>query len=116
MNLHDLKIIENKENSHKCKGLFFRGYDSTYFSGDRLEHRQGIRFLKSKSCKKGCCDYLWEYINDTPEEVAYLDTIETGGLYELKIIDFTRDRETGYMDDYTVGIVKIEENNDKKSN
>lgn len=112
--LKELKIesLERDEATvipKECKGLFYRGYESTFYTGGRLETRMGIRLLKSKSCS-GCpkCAHYDEYLNESPELVSGITEIKHGALYSLTT-HVSRDWESGIVDDWDVEIVEVEE-------
>lgn len=97
----------------KCKGLVFRGFNSMFFSDGRLEERRGIRLLKRESCP-GCekCGFL---LDDMSEQVIIgsmiIPEIEHGKLYEVIVINESRDWETGYVDDYDLEVVLLNQRN-----
>jgi hypothetical protein len=59
MNIFDVKLNEDS-----CKGIVAVGYSNIFFSNGRIEHRQGLRILKRKSCL-GCfvCGDTYNYIS-----------------------------------------------------
>jgi len=93
----------------KCKGLVFRGFSSMFFSDGRLEERRGIRLLKRESCA-GCekCGFI---LDDLSEQVIIgsmiIPEIEHGKLYEVIVTNESRDWETGYVDDYDLEVVLL---------
>ena len=95
-----------------CKGLFFRGYHSLFYSNDRFEKKQGIKFLKRKSCA-GCENCGW-LIDEAKELIAnesgfIMPDIINGALYALKVTNESRDWESGLIDEYDIEIVQIED-------
>jgi hypothetical protein len=110
--------------SDKCKGLFFRGYRSMFMSGggmvshsEKIELKQGIRFLKGKSCA-GCpqCGWWWDSLaEDISDENIIFPEIKHGAIYSIRVINESTDYETGYIDDYDTEIFKVE-NTTKKAN
>jgi len=95
-----------------CKGIFFRGYNSIFYTGVKLESRIGIRLLKSKCCK-GChkCGHFDEYLNEFPEQVIGLDTIEDGKLYTLNVVNCSNEWESGIVDDWDIEIKEVSDEN-----
>lgn len=113
--LSDLKLQGECNFTKECKGMFFRGYYSTFYDGNKLENRAGIRFLKSKSCT-GCakCAHFDEYLNESPELVLGMDKVEHGKLYSLRTVNIYRDWESGLVDDYDIEIIEIQNERDTK--
>jgi len=92
----------------ECKGLVFRGINTTWYSNGRLENKQGIRLLKKKSCP-GClmCGWILEDMDMRPHHVI-LPEIISGALYTVVSINETRDWETGYVDDWDLLVKPLE--------
>lgn len=99
LTIKELLKLEKEES--KCKGVFWRGWVSTYLSQYKsVEVRKSLRLLKRKSCP-GCekCEWIWDFIN---EEIYggdmycsdLLSNIENGKTYTYKI-DGGWDWETG---------------------
>jgi len=93
-----------------CKGMKFRGYTSTFWSGHKLETRHGIRFLKRDSCT-GCskCAHFDEFMEETPENIIGLNEIKHGKIYTLNVTNMYYDWQSGYLDDWDVEIVEVRE-------
>ena len=100
-----------KQPSH-CKGRFFRGKVNEYMLGDgSYRNDKRLTPLKRMSCQ-GCerCDWMFEDVSALIEYGGLeVPDIEHGALYELKMIKESRDYEMGYIDDFTLGYVKINE-------
>ncbi len=95
-----IQILEERPKEEKCKGLFFRGYSSTFWKDGRLETREGYRMLIGMSCT-GCpqCDWFSEYIG---EEVAgdgplRPKQVKHGKLYSIRM---NVTEPSGYCPDY----------------
>lgn len=105
MNLLDNMKPVKKEN--QCKGLYFRGYRSQYFIGDKFESKVGVRLLKKKSCKGcECCGGMLDSMKENINNV-YLVQIEDGEIYTPIYTNISRDWETGYIDDYDIEFIKV---------
>ena len=95
-----------------CKGLVFRGYNSTFKSGNHVGRHQGIKLLKRQSCP-GCekCGYLLDSLYDSiSDESLEMPEIENGELYSIDIVEDGRDWESGICDDWHTRVYKIESN------
>lgn len=93
----------------ECKGLIYRGRVNEFFNanGDYIE-KKTMSPLKRKSCK-GCekCDWLTDDANEQlgcriPLEMP---EIIDGNMYQLKVTSYSRDWESGLVDDWEVGFV-----------
>ena len=108
-NYQDIKPELISKFSDQCKGLVFRGYSSTFFSNGRIERREGIRILKSKSCPgcdNKCSSHILEDIHDDLDmDILVLPSIEDGKLYFLEYKLLSTD-EYGNVDDYEISIIK----------
>ena len=100
--------LTNKQ-PDKCTGLVFRGFNSFFWSGEKLERREGIRLLKKKSCP-GCekCGFI---LDDLSVQVIIgsmiMPSIEDGKLYTVRITNQSTDWETGYVDDYDTEVILL---------
>lgn len=104
------KKVEAAPVEYKCKGLVFKGYYSIFKTQNGFEQRQGLRFLKRKSCP-GCINCGWIKNEEFDEaivmnRVLMQNDIENGKLYTLKISNLTVDRETGIADDWDLEVVE----------
>ena len=105
-------LVTYDRDPSNCKGLVFRGYNSTFISGNYVGKHQGIKLLKKKSCP-GCekCDYLLDEINESVAcGVLEMDEIEHGELYSVSVKIDSIDYETGYADNWHAHIYKLESN------
>lgn len=90
--------------SETCRGIIARGYSQIFTSGRRIEHKQGLRILKRKSCL-GCeiCGDNYYYIMNEYDwwcSLKILDEpIEDGKLYRIYL--------QGYEDDAEICIEKL---------
>jgi len=94
----------------QCKGLVFRGYNSTFKSGNHVGRHQGIKLLKRQSCP-GCekCYFLLDFVSeDIYCGSLEMPEIENGELYSIEVVVDGRDWETGYVDDCHARVYKIE--------
>lgn len=105
-NWDDLK--EEANPACDCKGLFYRGYNNLYVSEyGEVHHKQGIRFLKRKSCK-GCdkCSFLIDSMKECPDSVI-MPEIKQSTIYSVRVINEHRDWESGCIDDYDIEIFEV---------
>lgn len=91
-----------------CKGLFFRCEDTQYVSGTVYGQKMLMRLLKRKSCP-GCeyCSFLWDDLRELNWPALIKPDVKSGAIYQLKVINISRDFETGYVDDYDVVFERI---------
>ena len=106
------EMIEVKT-ANKCKGATFRGYSSTFYDSinSRVERKEGIKLLKSKSCH-GCqfCGFIFDQLPDMIDSESLIfpdEGIVTGKLYSIRVINESRDYESGMMDDWDFEIFEI---------
>ena len=95
----------------KCRGLFFRGYHSTYYQDGKFERKEGIRLLKKMSCP-GCknCGYLLDDVQDFIYGGGLIfPEIKHGALYSIHYTNFSKDWESGIVDDYDLEIYEVKE-------
>ena len=103
-----------KKYDKKCKGLYWRGLESSYLSSYKsIEARRSLRFLKRKSCH-GCeeCDWIWDFLKeDLADNYCHINHVEDGQLYTIKI-----NKTQGYYDLYpeidSIEFIKMEEKNE----
>lgn len=113
-----LKLRAKGEGTIPCKGLIFRLCRSAWsHEGEAVGFKSQFRFLKRKSCK-GCekCMWLWD---DLHERICdwgndgWGSDIEFGdrnnALYQLKVTSWSRDYESGIVDDYELGFVEYKD-------
>ena len=94
-----------------CKGRIYRARVSAFIDnrGDYV-YRERMVLLKRKSCigceECGCLDdMLSEFLsNETPPIIMH---IEDGALYSLRVVNESRDWESGMIDDWDMEFVKI---------
>lgn len=111
------KIMDSKKQN--CSGLFFRGYNNLFIHKGRIERKERLRFLSRLSCdgincSARICDYMWFWDN-AREAIAngsgiIIPKIENKALYSVKIINISRDWETGIVDDWDIEFYKVKEN------
>lgn len=105
---------EQPHSPEECKGLFYRGAVEIYIgSNGDYNQKSRMRPLRRKSCT-GCskCDWMVDHMNEmATTDCCYipLEDVAHGALYELKVTGYSRDWETGYVDDVDVEFVKIDE-------
>ena len=99
---------------HICKGLVFRGFHSMFVAGDMtIQRKEGIRLLKRKSCQ-GCpeCEFNYWMMDNIREEVSMgsliMPEIHHGELYTVRVINETRDWETGIVDSWETEVILME--------
>ena len=97
--------------NNECKGLVFRAYVTDYVNryGEFI-HTERLRLMKRQSCRCQSCQIQFD---------CYLESINIGlmpiiddplidkGLYGLKIVNESRDWETGVIDDYDYKFIHI---------
>ena len=106
--INDILEID-KLNDPKCKGIYFRVSSNDYVSHDGIYHYQlKIYPLKRMSCR-GCaaCECLLDDYKITGEMPLLPKGINDGDIVELKVIRQSRDWETGIIDGFEPGFVKI---------
>lgn len=107
----DFKWVEDKIVINPCKGLFFRGYNETFMHNQNIIMKQGLNFLKRMSCS-GCekCGWIWEVMNDQLDsKCVIIPEIERGALYSVRIVNESKDWETGYVDSFDFQFFKVKE-------
>jgi hypothetical protein len=99
--IFDVTVVSNS-----CIGLVFKGYKSLFKVKNRVELRQGIRLLKRQSCP-GCSNCMW-LMDDINESIAcgnvIFPEIENEKLYSVRMVNISRDWESGFVDDYDLEI------------
>ena len=110
-------MIEVKT-QNQCKGATFRGYASTFYDSinQRVERKEGIRILKSKSCP-GCqfCAFISDQLPDMIDSKSLIfpkGGIISGKLYSIRVINESRDYESGMIDDWDFEIFEIKDKED----
>lgn len=104
----EFETIERPE-LESCKGLIFRGYSCVFEMNGKIERKEGIRLLKRESCP-GCkdCGYLMDEIREAVcSHTLILPDIEHGALYSVRLINLSKDWETGIVDSYDIEIYKL---------
>lgn len=116
ISLHEIfRKAKEKSTGEKntCVGRLFRCKKNTFIN-KRGEYVEDMRMspLKRKSCK-GCsyCDYLEDDLHEfidsgTP---VIIDSPENGAIYQLKMVNLSTDYETGYVDDWDLEFIKVQE-------
>lgn len=107
--------LEYPEKEDSCKGLYYKAVKNEFFNS-KGEYVESIRMrpMSRMSCK-GCedCTYILE---DAKLQLGMgysllWDDVRIGAYYELCVTDFSRDWETGVVDDWEVGFKIVEDNN-----
>jgi hypothetical protein len=106
-------ISEKKLNDKPtCKGAIYKCKINNFINkhGHYIEKISMIP-MKSLSCK-GCvtCGWIEETMDDTIScdgNIPFVDEPEHDTLYELKVTDTFTDWETGIIDEFYIGFVKI---------
>lgn len=122
LDLNSAALMKDEIRRETCKGLVFRlSITQHYFVDDHKRiiwvDRTVMRQLKMDSCP-GCrhCGYLHEYLDEftTHNDIQIRPRINPGAKYELKVVDISRDPETGVVDDWSLAFVEIEEDEECK--
>jgi hypothetical protein len=96
----------------ECKGLYFRGYYNFYEFGGDIHLKQGLKFLKRKSCS-GCvkCGWYWDTISEQMScgGVILPDQINNGSLYTMSCVVTSTDWESGHADDWEYRYEEVED-------
>ncbi len=98
-----------------CKGLIFRCKINNFTNGLFANATTQFRLLKRKSCK-GCEKCYWieealsEQMDCDNELPPVIPSVESGAMYKLEVTETSTDWESGLCDGYTLGFVKVEEN------
>jgi len=106
--LKELDVLSNKEDKKSCKGLFWRGRESSYFNGTEYHSKKSIHLLKRKSCS-GCesCDWFTDFLNED-EYNEQLEIVEHGKTYIIEL-ETSEDWETGHIEVDGWFLVEVEE-------
>ena len=115
----DLLFQQPSDNGkEKCKGLRFRGIKNFYVkvsednTAGRVVLKQEFRLLKKQSCP-GCekCGWIFDDLREDVDGdfVVFPEEIEDGAVYYIGVTDVSRDLETGYVDEYLLRFLKVEE-------
>lgn len=114
----DLKILPEDvlpeiPEKEVCDGLFYRGKVNAYTSGGNYIFDRRMMLLKRRSCS-GCenCHFLLEDLNERSHDNHYypnIDHVEHGALYQLRMTNISTDWESGYVDDWELEFIKVEE-------
>lgn len=113
LDLRDLEeqAVEGTEDAHVCKGLFYRGRVSSFIDkSGGYTYREYMAPLKRMSCP-GCAQCAW--LRDSlSESVCYGDApiikdIKDGAVYLLKVVNESRDFETGHIDTWDMEFVEV---------
>ena len=95
-----------------CKGLFFRGYYNFYEFGGDIHLKQGLKFLKKKSCL-GCpkCGWYWDTVQEQMGcgGVVLPDDIQQGKLYSVRCDVTSTDWESGHADGWEYVFYEVTE-------
>lgn len=86
-----------------CTGLVFRAHANHYIDyGGSYVFKQGLKLLKRKSCKCQKCQVLLDTFQESVSNCIFpiLPILVDGNLYGLRVINESRDWETGIIDDY----------------
>jgi len=111
-------VFATKSNAKEltCKGRIYRCRDTQYITSRGWSSSVSMSFLKKKSCP-GCdqCGYLEDDLHESSCErlVDIKPRVQDQALYQLMIVDISTDWETGYVDDWSVAFILIEEENKK---
>lgn len=112
INIDDIDLsIDEQPVKNTCKGLTFRGYNNKFQSGKHIGNHQGIKLLKRKSCP-GCqhCEFYFYNMQEMIDtDTIIWPEIEHGKLYSIRVVNISKDWETGIVDDYDYEIFKLEE-------
>lgn len=107
------KLLLEYEHEDVCSGLIFRCRINRFIN-KRGEYVETIRMipLKRKSCS-GCdqCGWLMEFLSeDISHEIGspIAGNIEDNALYQYTVTYSSRDWESGIVDDFECGFVKID--------
>lgn len=92
-----------------CIGQKFRCNINTYVHNDTYSHSIQMRRLKRKSCL-GCEECGW-VMDELAEHIScdglpIIQHPNHGAIYSLRIVNISRDWETGYIDDYDLEFIE----------
>ena len=95
-----------------CKGLYYRGYFSSYVdSHGTLTFTTRFRFLSRMSCK-GCydCDFLYEYIEEDIKNgvLVFPGTFRNGQLFKIRISGGGRNY-FGEVEDIELSLIEVKD-------
>jgi hypothetical protein len=110
--LFDNIIEKEDDNKPTCKGIIYKCKINNFINrkGHYIEKISMIP-MKTLSCK-GCvtCGWIEETMDDViacDGNIQFVDKPEHNELYELKVTDTFTDWETGMVDEFYIGFVKI---------
>ena len=114
INFSGLGSLDDGETAkpQKCKGLFYRYSESTYYSSHgSIEQRQSFRLLKKRSCP-GCdeCAAMLEFlVEDIGLGVDVRSKPVAGDVFRLCIESFCYWTDYGNDYDCEIYLLKVEE-------
>lgn len=100
--------------SQECKGLVYRAKVNIFLnSKDEFVYQQRMVPMKKMSCP-GCvnCGFIKEDLDERISNQDYSmvpEKIEHNALYRLDATHFSRDWESGWVDDWDLEFIKISE-------
>ena len=106
------ELLEEKTDEPICKGKTYRARVNRYInSKDEYVYTERMIPLKRLSCP-GCpkCGWMDDEIREhiDCETLIHID-IKDGATYSLQVTNVSTDWETGYVDDYTLEFIEIED-------
>ena len=102
--------FERQSKANNCTGLVFKGSSQVYMTNGRITYKQSVRLMKRMSCDCDTCLYMLDSIN---EDIAcdhppiFPKQIKDGKFYSVRVINESRDWETGIIDDWDTEIFEI---------
>lgn len=111
-----LKIVPDAAASTPppCKGRYYRFIESIFTGkGGRIVFTKEVRLLKSISCAG--CETCWReeeglssLLSEDPSgAIDFSGPLETGDTIALIFVEDSRDRETGYIEEYHYKAIEV---------
>ena len=100
-----------KTKTPQCGGVYFRVSINDYKTDNEYVYSTRVRLLKRRSCL-GCasCLALLDEYSMAGEMPILPKGIKDRDIVELKVLNISRDYETGYVDGWDLSFVKVNEN------
>ena len=131
--LLELESTERPGKKDACKGQIYRYTEEAWIGSDNdVNFRHRFRHVKSLSCNDIECSQCGWLLDDFQEQLGFLETgygsrwrrlidfddmlpqnPTLGAYYQLKVIDWSADWESGVCDDWTIGFEEWNENENK---
>ena len=109
--LSSIFTMDTGEPESKCIGQMYRASVGIYKTSTGIGQTICLNLLKRRSCTG--CDECNRFITESIIEDGYLhglEKLENGDLCRLEYFDIHTDWETGIVDDWSVRVVRVVDN------